>query len=386
MTATVAIHEGRTDAAPEQVGLDSKRLHLLDRHFAALIAGGKLQGASYLVARNGQIALQKSMGKLTCKADSKDLLTDSVRKIYSITKIVTATAVMQLAEEGKLFLQQPVAEIIKAFDTNLHRGITIWHLLTHTAGIYGDGGQNGEPYSLPHYGWWAYEKKKNGGTLEEGEWARLLLSGPVRAKPGEEWTYNSAGFDVLAEIVSVVSGQPFEAYVQERLLGPLGMERSGFQVPEHLKQEACYTNDWQEKEIFDPHDRAGGPPPGGGGMYASLEDLWKFGQAMLDGGSFGGAQILGRRTIAMMTTNQLKNVRTSSWGPASKLVRHGLGFALYRDDLCTPGTYGHEGYGRCGLYIDPAEQLVFVYFVPTEHEWVPESLINPRAIVWSSII
>lgn len=385
-TEKLTIHDGRTDVSPEDVGLDWKRLQLLDEHFSRLITEKKLQGASYLIARDGQIALHRSMGKLTNKEDSVDFLPDSVRKVFSITKAVTAVAVMQLVEEGKLFLQQPVADLIKEFNTDMHRSITIWHLLTHTSGIYGDGGQNSEPYSLPDSGWRAFEKKKTAASWESGDWIKLLLSGPMRNKPGVEWIYNSSGFSVLGEIIARVSGMSFENYVHERLHQPLGMERSFFDVPENLKKETCYTAKWDEKDIFDPWDQTGMPPRGGGGLYSTLEDMWKFGQAMLDGGSFRDTQILGKKMVNMMAANQLKNVRTDSWGMVNRLFEHGLGFSLNRDDLCTPGTFGHEGYGRSGLYIDPKERLVFVYFVPSSHDWVPEAMIHPRAIVWSSIL
>lgn len=383
----VTIHDGRTDATPEQLGLDAKRLQRLDSHFAKLIGEGKLQGASYLIARDGRIALHRSMGKLSSKDDSPDLMPDSIRKIYSTTKVVTATAAMQLVEEGKIYLQQPVAHWIPEFDTDLHRGITIWHLLTHTSGIYGDGGQNFEPYSLPGAGWRVREKQRRTGSSEEGEWIQYVLSGPMRSKPGEEWTYTSAGLELTAEIVARASGMPFDRYVSERILDPLGMERSGFRVPEHLRQETCFTNDWEAGDIFNPQeDRTGFPPGGGGGMFSTLEDMWKFGQAMLNGGTFRGARIVGRKTVSLMTANHLHGVRTRSWGLDNVLHKHGLGFALHRDDLCTPGTYGHEGWGRCGLYLDPAERLTFMYFVPSRHDFVPEALIHPRAIVWSSIL
>ncbi|WP_199620796.1 serine hydrolase domain-containing protein [Paenibacillus alkalitolerans] len=385
--STTAIHEGRTDTAPERVGLDSQRLEVLDRHFIGLIDAGKLQGASYLLARDGKIAAHRSMGKLTFKDDGKDLLPDSVRKVYSITKVVTAVAIGQLVEQGKLFWQQPVADVIKEFDTDLHRKITIWHLLTHTSGLAGDPGQNMEPYSIPWYEWHAWEKKQKADKWEAGDWVKLMLAGPLRAKPGEEWIYCTSGFGVLGEIIARVSGQSFEDYLNDRIFKPLGMNHSFFTVPEELRKETCYTGEWEEKEIFEPPlDRTGMPPRGGNGLYSTLEDLWKFGQAMLDGGSFGGSQILGRRTIQMIVSNQLRNVRCYSWGQNNNNVKHGIGWSLNSDDICSPGTYSHEGFGHSGLYIDPKERLVFVYFVPNRAGWVAEAVINPRAIAWSSII
>lgn len=386
MASLHTIHEGRTDVKPEQVGLDSARLELLDQHFAALIDSGRLQGASYLISRYGKIVVHKSQGKLSYHEDSSDLLPDSVRKVYSITKVITAVAIVQLCEEGKLYLQQPVSTIIKEFDNPLHRNITIWHLLTHTSGLRPDSGVLQEPYSLPWYEWWAHEKKQGSEAWETGDWIKIILSGQLLAKPGEQWNYCTAGFAVLGEIISRASGKSYEDYIRERIAEPLGMRRSFFIVPEKYRTKACCTGAWEEKDIFSPRDRSGMPPQGGNGYYSTLEDLWRFGQMVLDGGVFGDVEVLGRRSIQAMVSNQLKNVTNRNWGMNLSDTKMALGWSLNDEDICTPGTFSHEGYGHSGLYMDPHEQLVFVYFVPNKEGWVPEAIINPRAIVWSSLL
>jgi CubicO group peptidase (beta-lactamase class C family) len=164
------------------------------------------------------------------------------------------------------------------------------------------------------------------------------------------------------------------------------MERSFFTVPENLRHETCFTGPWEEKDVFSQRDLAGMPPRGGNGYYSTLEDLWRFGQAMLNGGALNGVEIMGRRSVQTMVTNQLRNVTNRCWGNKEPNMKMALGWSLERQDICSPGTYSHEGYGHCGLYVDPVENLVFVYFVPNREGWLPESVINPRAIVWSALL
>ena len=183
------------------------------------------------------------------------------------------------------------------------------------------------------------------------------------ANPGEQWNYCTAGFAVLGEIISRASGKSYEDYIQERIAEPLGMGRSFFAVPEKYQSEACFTGAWEEKNIFSPRDRSGMPPQGGNGYYSTLEDLWRFGQMVLDGGVFGDVEVLGRRSVQAMVSNQLKNVTNRNWGMNLSDTKMALGWSLNDEDICTPGTFSHEGYGHSGLYMDPHEQLVFVYFV-----------------------
>lgn len=387
MQNTLSVRRGRIDASPERLGFDPGRLNELERHFKRLVESGKIQAASYLVARDGQIAAHAAIGKLTYHAESQELGPDSIRKVYSITKAFTAIAIAKLAEEGKLFYQQPVSAWIPEFDTSMHRDITIWNLLTHTSGLMADPGCHNEPYQLPWYEWWIHEKKEQAGQMAEGEWVRTILAGRMWSKPGQEWNYCTAGYSVLGEVIARASGRPYEAYIQEEITGPLGMNRTFMNtVPEALHHEVCYVNPWQEREFRTEFDRTGIPVAAGNGMYSTLEDLWKLGQCLLDGGTFNGYTLLGRRTVRNLVSNQLHNIPSSCWGDNVKNYPMALGLNLNHNDLCTPGTFSHEGFGHSGLYVDPHERMVFVFFVPSQTGWVPEAIINPRAIVWSSLL
>lgn len=386
--STIAVHQGRTDADPVQVGMDAGQLDKLERLFAGLVEKEKLQAAAWLVAREGQIVAHRSLGKRTYRADSDDFKPDTIRGVYSISKVITAVALLMLVEEGKLYLRQPVADWLDPFDHPMYRPITLWHLLTHTSGLAPDTGFDQEPYQKPWYSWWAHHQreKDKSRTWTADDTIRLILSGPPRTKPDRQWLYSTTGFALLGEVIARAAGMPYEQFVEERIFKPLGMNRSFFRVPESLHAETCLVNAWEERFLQMPKPPAALLATGGNGLLTTLEDLWRFGQAMLDDGRFGQTQLLGRRMIREMVTNQLRGVSSNAWGVKIPKFDYGLGWSINVEDLCTPGTYGHEGAGRCGLYIDPAEKLVFVYFVPTAVDWVPESVINPRNLVWSSLL
>ncbi|NLG85468.1 MAG: beta-lactamase family protein [Firmicutes bacterium] len=379
MGGEIAWHTGRIDAEPAEVGYRPECLERLDAHFRELVESGRLQGASYLLSRGGKVFAWKSLGRLSYRGDKGDLMPDSIRGIASITKAFTAVCVMKLVEEGLLELFQPVASILDEFKTRMHERIQIFHLLTHTSGLAADPGYFTEAYPR---GW------REGFDPEKDNWIKAVLEGPVQNEPGEAFNYCSAGFAILGEVIARITGMPYEEYVRRKIFEPLGMERTFFDVPEGLHDQVCLVSEWDEKWLKDETDRRGWPPRAGGGIYSTLPDLWRFGQALLDKGTFNGQRILGRKMVEAMTRPQLGGgVPAFYWGARFKSYNYGLGLDLYtKAVVMSPGTFGHEGAGRSALYVDPAEGLVAVYFVPTQVDWVPESIVNPRAIIWSGII
>ena len=382
MMETIALHHGRTEVKPEEVGFDPAVLQRLNDHYASLTGNKTIQGASYVISRHGKVFAHTAMGKLTHKEESLDLLPGSIRKTYSITKIITAAAIMQLIERGLIYLHQPVSSLLKPFDTPMHREITIFHLLTHTSGLRADPGYYVEPHQLPWFEWMIRERKKNDPATD---WIQVILAGPVLAAPGKEWHYSTVGYAVLGEIISRISKMPYHLYIQNEILSPLRMEHSFFLVPPAWRDEVCVTGSWEDKGLliteFDPEE----PPKAGNGMYSTLPDLLRFGQMLLSGGTLDGVTILSKRSVEMMTQNHLSGVRMQGWGNDEENYRFGLGFSLDDFDLCTPGTFNHEGYGHSGLYVDPVEQLVFAFLVPSTRGYMTESVLVPKAIVWSGL-
>ncbi|MCD4670642.1 MAG: beta-lactamase family protein [Actinomycetia bacterium] len=379
--SNIGFHQGIVDTDPEEVGYNPERLKQLDSHLLELIVDEKLQCASYLLSRYGKTFACKSVGKLNYHKNSPDFMPDSIRKIASITKIFTSMAIMKLIEDGKLYLEQPVSTIIKEFDTDMHRLITIFHLLTHTSGLRPDPGVHCEPYPSS---WWdelgdAYKNNK------EINWIEKCLAGPVEAKPAEMWLYSTLGFVFLGEIVTRVSGVHCEQFIVDNITIPLEMNETFFSVPEKFHRRVCCTERWNEEILKDKSDTSKKPPRTGGGLHSTLYDLNKLGQMFLNVGEYNGRRILCRKAIETMITNQLSGIDTQAWGKSYKNIQMGLGINRSLSDLLTPGTYSHEGAGRCVLYIDPAESLVVSFFVPTIIEWVPESIINTKSIIWSGL-
>ncbi len=314
------------------------------------------------------------MGKLTNKPDSPALMPDSIRHIGSVSKLFTATAFIQLVEKGLINISDPVMSVLPEFNNPMLSKITPFHLLTHTSGLTADSGYFLEPYMRD------IDKE-----IRNKDWLKAVLKGPLQSKPGEVWSYCSIGFMILAKVVSRLNKISFEDYVVKNILQPLGMERSFYDIPKKYLNEVCYTLDWEENLL--KKWWPAGPPRGWAWLHTTLHDLWKFSQMMLNKGELNGARVLSRKSVEAMTRNQLQEVRSSYWGTDFKALPYGLGWSLVGNELMSPGTYNHEGWGRCGLYIDPAEQLIFIYFVPTTVEaWFPESIVNPRNIVWSGIL
>ncbi|WP_158606727.1 serine hydrolase domain-containing protein [Paenibacillus ginsengarvi] len=371
------IHLGHTNASPSEVEYDARKLDTLDRHFGQLIDDGKIQAASYLLARYGKIFAHKSMGARVGFEESGDLQPDSIRRIASTTKAFTAVAVLKLVEDGKLYLEQPVSNLIEEFDTPLHRSITVFHLLTHTSGICPDPGYYLEPYPR---GWW------NGHDGDS--WIKGVLSGPVRCKPGEFYNYSSAGFGMLGELIGRITGMHYNDYIRQSILEPLGMSRTFFDVPEHLHDEVCLAEKFDAERLTTSTKQPGKMPRAGGGLHSTLQDLWKFGQMLLDKGTFEGKRIISRKSVEAMTRNQLNKVPAYAWGVQIPSKNFGLGLNLFLEggELKSQATFSHEGAGRCALHIDPAEQLVAVFFVPTATPgFLPESIVHPGNIIWSGL-
>ncbi|KMQ49804.1 beta-lactamase [Chitinispirillum alkaliphilum] len=366
----------KTDTTPEKAGYHEKRLQVLSDHYKALVDNGRIQAASFLMARGGKIFAHQVIGKLTQLENSPAIKTDSIKRVASISKLFTATAIMKLIEDGKLWLKQSVSEIIADFDTPYHNPITLWHLLTHTSGLPADPGYFCEPSPI---GW--------SEVFDKEDWIGAILQGPLQNKPGENWNYCSRGYAILGEIVSRVSGQHFNDYVQKEIFIPLKMNRSFFEVPESLENEVCTRTDEERKDIDVSRERISGRAPrSGGGAYCSLYDLYRFGQCFLNGGTLDNIRILGRMTVEAMTTNQLENVPAFHWGTNCKSYRHGLGWGFFCDgSTVSPECVNHEGFGWSSLYADPRENFIFASFVADNNVWDPDVQVIPRTIAFSGI-
>lgn len=390
--------QGKVDCRPEETGYDSSRLKVLNQHFQKLIDKEIIFGAQYTISHKGKIIANASLGSGS-KIEQVPMQPDTVFPIASITKTFTAVAIMQLVEAGYFRLDSCVSEILPQFAEPPFSGITLWHLLTHTSGLYPDGGCF--PESAPQNSWELIEEASKLWNGEgEFDWVKAGISGGLRRPVGSEWQYNSFGFAILGEIITRASGICAHDYIVEKILKPLAMKDSGFMPTIEMAKRFFIGNEWEKVAIADY--LAGKPikdvdegsvwekvPRTGGGLFSSTGDLIRFANTMLNGGRLGDVRILGRKTVEVMTTHQLKNVPDYCWGSNEPDRKYGVGFDMREGHAHTysPGTFMHEGSGACSMDIDPVEQLAAAWFVPwNKGEWCPDPLYNVQNIIWSGLI
>jgi CubicO group peptidase (beta-lactamase class C family) len=369
-----------------RVGLDAGRLHRIDRHFARYVDDGRLPGWLVLVARHGKVAHLATYGRRDLEA-GLPVEPDTRFRIYSMTKPVTAVAAMQLYEEGAFALKDPVAEFIPSFahvrvyregpatapvTVPADRPVRLWHLFTHTAGLtYGF--HYAHPvdamYRAAGFEWVAPEGRDLTACCDA--WAGL----PLLFEPGAEWNYSVAS-DVLGRVVEVVSGQPLDRFLQERIFGPLGMADTGFWVEPAAaaKLAALYRAGpggalVRDDQLGGRFLRRPGCLSGGGGLVSTAADYHRFTQALLGGGELDGTRLLGSRTLAYMARNHLPGgADLESFGrplfaeTTFDGVGYGLGFAVLLDPvankvLSSAGELAWGGVASTFFWVDPAERL-----------------------------
>lgn len=375
--------QGLPTANPEHVGLSSQRLEQLKNTIAQYVEDNKIAGVVALVARHGQTAFVEPIGMQDIEL-KKPMNKNTIMRIASMTKAVTIVAVMMLYEEGHFLLNDPVSMYIPEFDSMkvivesttvkdsiiaAERPITIYHLLTHTAGFSYPWNQNvGQ----------SYEKEKISAginyldeTLSES--MKRLAKIPLVHQPGEKWEYGYST-DVLGYLVEIISGQSLSDFFHERIFKPLKMVDTYFYLPDEkasriatiygytfseglVKQPKHFTAYNLEFAPYYPNDNRSSYYSGGGGLCSTVLDYSRFLQMLLNGGQLDGVRLLSRKTVELMTADHLKD-KYNSGG-------FGFGFFINQDlsDMKRPGSIGTYGWGSVyfgSYFVDPQEQIVAI--------------------------
>lgn len=346
---------GAQGAGPSAGSVDTARLARIDEVVAAAIAERSLPGAVVLVGRGDSVFFRKAYGNRALAPAVEPMTLDTIFDMASLTKVVaTTSAVMMLVEEGRIRLSDPVAKYIPDFAKYGKDRVTVRHLLTHMSGLRPDV-DLGDP-------WVGYD-------------AAIALAGEevLGAPPGRRFVYSDIGFFLLADIVSKVSGQPFEQFVNARLFGPLGMKDTGFKPAATLRDriaptEVCTPFGWPcagpdaqmlRGTVHDPTARRMGGVAGHAGLFSTADDIARFARMLLRGGELDGVRVLSPLTVARMTSpstpDDESNVRGLGWDMDSS-------YSANRGELLPVGSFGHTGFTGTGLWIDPATQ-VFVVFM-----------------------
>jgi len=370
---------------PESVGLSSERLERISTVVQRDIDDKRIAGAVTLVVRRGHVAWFKAQGMMDREA-AKPMPTDAMFRICSMTKPITSVAVMMLYEEGKFLLDDPVSKYLPEFKNSkvlvkpatgepytipATKEITIRDLLRHTSGItYQWNGDLGPLYEKANV---ASGLLQYDGTI--GDSVKNLAALPLLFNPGDRFEY-SLGVDVLGRLVEVVSGKPLDEFFRARIFEPLGMKDSYFYPPDNkaarLATAYTYYADKGLNRFPDTPIREGsfvysadyptrGPKKlfsGGAGLVSTAMDYARFCQMMLDEGKVGNTRLLSRKTIELMTHDQLGKI-----GPDEGF---GLGFGIEGvkgplSELGSPGSYAWGGFFYTAFSIDPKEQMIVVF-------------------------
>jgi len=368
-------------AAPVPGGLCPERLARIAPAMNRLLDEGKFPGISVTVARRGAVAYRQEFGFADLAAKTP-LRKDAIYRIFSMSKPVTGVAVMILLEEGRFRLDDPVSlylpsfkglRVIDAGQDNLDetleasREVTIRDLLRHTSGlVYG-----GAPTTPLGRIYQARNLLDPATTLEQ--MAEKIGSIPLAFQPGSRWEYGIS-MDVLGRLIEVVSGQPLDVFLEERIFRPLKMVDTGFFVPDDKAERfaTCYT--YAQGQGLTPLPAARGLDAyrrgrnrmlsGGGGLVSTSADYLRFATMLARGGELDGVRILGPRTVSLMSSNQLPpGVSLPSWG--GKNDGNGYGFTMsVTTDVARStgygsiGDFGWDGAASTFFRVDPKEELV----------------------------
>jgi CubicO group peptidase (beta-lactamase class C family) len=375
---------------PARVGFDAERLARIDRHFARYVDDGRLPGWQIAICRHGEVAYLSSYGQADIEA-GRAVESDTIWRIYSMSKVVTSVAAMMLYEEGAFELNDPIARWIPEFaNPQVYVGgpaakpvlvpatepIRVWHLLTHTSGLtYGfhHAHVTDEIYRNAGLEW----GPPKGSDLAAGvaAWAAM----PLAFNPGSEWLY-SVATDVVGRLVEIWSNQSLDAFFEERIFRPLDMRDSGFYVPEadHGRLAALYARTPHGHNVrYDAFGERFKRPNrflgGGGGLVSTSRDYIRFARMLLGGGELDGTRLLSPKIVRYMSQNHLPGgADLQAFGrPLFAETRFdgvgfGLGLAVTENPvahkvMCSPGESYWGGMASTAFWVDPVEDLTVVF-------------------------
>lgn len=406
LLANAALAENIKTVKPEEVGLSTPRLERISNMIQGTIDEKKMAGAVVLVARHGKIAYLESFGR----ADTdKPMTKDTMFRVCSMTKPLVTVAILQLYEEGRLLLSDPVAKYIPEFAhpkvlemlpegsnpafrlVPAKRDITIKDLLTHTAGM---------PYSFASE-WYPkdrllrqmhvlYEEAGISSGMYEtpgtiGDMVKRLARLPLASQPGEAFIYGMAG-DVQGYLVEVVSGMKLDDYITTHIFKPLKMNDSYFFVPESKQDRlsAVWKSDWHGKlekvlpgphregdYVYSPTFQTRGPKTflsGGVGVVSTPYDYFRFAQMLLNKGELDGVRVVSRKTVELMTTNQIGKLYETTLHDEGWKFGLGLGIQADREhnvDAGDVGTFEWAGLYSTRFSVDPKEEKITIFLSQT---------------------
>ncbi len=346
-------------------GSTAVKLRGVDSIIQQAIADGNIPGAVLVVGHDGAVIYRKAYGERALEPRREAMTVDTIFDLASLTKVIaTTTAVMQLVEQGKVRLNDPVAKYLPEFAQNGKEDITIRQLLTHYSGLAPD-----LDLTTPWEG--------------KGTAYQLAFVMPPETTPGSGWVYSDINFIVLGALVEKVSGETLDVYAAKHIFEPLKMAHTRFLPPASWRAKIAPTQ-YDENEhmlrgvVHDPTARRMGGVAGHAGLFSTADDLAKFAQTLLNGG--GG--ILSAVTVEKMTTPETP--------PAAPVLR-GFGwdidspFSSNRGDLFPVGSFGHTGFTGTSIWIDPTTETYVILLTNAVHPRGKGNAIGLRTKVATEI-
>ena len=357
---------GEIDTAA--AGMNSERIARIPKRMQEFVDAGKAAGIVTLVARHGHVALLSAVGFQDLESRTP-MRTDTIFRLMSMTKPMTGTAAMILVDEGRLAVIDPLLKFLPEFEGQQlrvkcpegggqqnclgkpSRPISIFDVLTHTSGIQ-------EP------------------PAEQPSLAAFVAASaklPLEFEPGTAWRYRTAGTNAAGRVVEVVAGIPYERFMAERILEPLGMRDTTFfpTATQRSRMATLYT--YQNGKLqrtadanIRPADAYGQP---GAGAYSTAQDLARFYQMILNQGTLNGRRILSAAAVQFMTSVQTGNFEVG-FAPG---LGYGLGWGVVKDPkgsfrLSSLGSFGHGGAHRTYAWVDPAKDMFCVLLMQRTNE------------------
>lgn len=377
------------EVTPEKVGISSQRINRITSLSEEYVKSNKVPGIVTMVSRNGKIVYYEAFGNRGADDQSK-MKKDDLFRIYSMTKPITAVAAMQLYEEGKFHLNDPVTKFIPEFENikvlndkgvvvSSEEKMTMQQLLTHTAGF--SYGFNPNDMVDQKYG-----EAKLWESKDLDDFTEKIAALPLKFEPGTKWHYSIA-VDLTGLIVERLSGKSLEDYFQDHIFNPLGMKDTFFEVPKN-KSDRFLPNHYFDASTKSPKTLPIDPNSamsnyekvslysGGGGLVSTAMDYMIFTECLRNGGIYNGKRILGPKTVQFMTKNHLEgsltNTVNSGENPISKAQSDGFGFGLgfgivtnstNNRVIGSDGEYNWGGAAGTVFWIDPVEDLVVVSMI-----------------------
>jgi CubicO group peptidase (beta-lactamase class C family) len=348
-------------AKPEEAGMSSRQLAVLDDIVGAAVARKDFPGAVLLVARKGKVVYRRAFGNSQIVPESRPMTADMIFDLASVTKpVATATSIMLLVERGDIRLWDRVRLYVPEFLTWYgEKGIAgeearLYNLLTHTSG-------------LPPYTDAKEAAKKLGDPCATADLVKLIAGIPKELPVGKEFVYSCLNYITLAHIVHKVSGKAIDEFAAENIFKPLGMTRTFYRPPANLIDQCVPTEVIDGRPlrgiVHDPLARLQGGVSGNAGLFSTADDLAVFAQMLLRGGEWNGVRILSPLTVERMTEIYPK-VGQSGRGLGWDIDTD---YATVRGDLFGSRSYGHSGYTGTSIWIDPETGTSVIFLTNRVH-------------------